>query len=277
MTRHLQLVRVSQRSVATIGVALLLLVAGCSGFGAEAPHPPTDPSASDPPPAATSNTTEVFEDTEFPDGFSRSDIDVATARETSVKYLKTEPVSGAALERFRPGAYADYQYEASDMRARFRLDVHNGYADVTERDVYVESTVRHSRSGRNGRVDFEVRNGTVPETRFRAADSMWAVVSRILTIGELRAVEVTGRAEDRRIRYTVTDVMVQNATAVRGHLTVDGDGVIREAQLRYTQGAEPKRFQYTVAPRGDRTVAPPAWLPAARVDTPRESLANASA
>lgn len=267
----------SQRSVATIGVALLLLVAGCSGFGAEAPHPPTDPSASDPPPAATGNTTDALEDAEFPDGFSRSEIDIATARETSVRYLRTEPVSGVALERFRPGAYADYQYEAIDTRVRFRLDVHNGYADVTERDVYVESAVRHSRSGRNGRVDFEVRNGTVPETRFRAADSMWAVVSRILTVGELRAVEVTGQAEDRRIRYTVTDVVVQNTTAVRGHLTVDGDGVVREAQLRYTQGAEPKRFQYTVTPRGERSVAPPAWLPAARVDSPREDLTNASA
>lgn len=208
------------------------------------------------------------DDVEYPDGFSRTAVDVATARRLSVRYLRQESISGVALERFRPGAYADYQYEANHTRVRFRLDVHNGYADVTERDVYVESAVRHSRSGRNGQIAFEATNGSISETRFRAADSMWAVVSRILTVGELRAVRVTGDADGRRIRYTITDVVVRNATDVRGHLTVDGDGVVRDARLRYTQGGEPKRFQYTVT--SGTTVTPPAWLPAARTDSPEE-------
>jgi len=117
-------------------------------------------------------------------------------------FLRTEPVSGVALERFRPGAYADYQYEAGATRARFRLDVHNGYADVSQNDVYVESNVRHSRSGRNGRIAFKMTNGSVGETRFRAADSMWAVVSRILTIGEFRVIQVTENTGERRIPDT---------------------------------------------------------------------------
>jgi hypothetical protein len=227
----------------------------------------TDSPPRDPTPTAASNTTAALADVQFPDGFSRSDIDGATAREHSVRYLIIKPVSGVALERFRPGADADYQYEASDTRARFRLDVHNGYPDVTERDVYVESAVWHSRSGPNERVDFESRNGSREETRFRAAGSMWAVVSRIITIAEVRAVEVTGQTGDRRIRYTITDVAVNNATEVRGYLTVDANGVVRDARLLYTQGAEPKRFQYTVTSRSERDVAPPAWLPAARVES----------
>ncbi|ERG96992.1 hypothetical protein [Haloquadratum walsbyi] len=269
----------SRSSTAAVGVALLLLVAGCGSIGSEDTTPVTDsPTATgDSTPTATSNTTVPLTDVEFPDGFSRSDIDGATAREHSITYLRTEEVSGVALERFRPGAYADYQYEASNTRARFRLDVHNGYSDVTERDVYVESAVRHSRSGRNGLVDFESSNGSIEETRFRAADSMWAVVSRILTVGELRAVEVTGQGGDRRIRYTIVDVAVRNPTDIRGYLTVDTDGVIRDAHLLYTQGAEPKRFQYTVTSRSERAVAPPAWLPAAKVESRQETPINTSA
>ena len=255
----------SRSRYATIGVALLLLVAGCGGAGSETADPPeADAPTVDPPENATDDEATGLADVEYPDGFSRTGVDVATARRLSVRHLRRESVSGVALERFRPGAYADYQYEANHTRVRFRLDVHNGYADVTERDVYVESAVRHSRSGRNGQIAFEATNGSISETRFRAADSMWAVVSRILTVGELRAIRVTGDADDRRIRYTITDVVVRNASDVRGHLTVDGDGVVRDARLRYTQGGEPKRFQYTVT--SGTTVTPPAWLPAARAD-----------
>jgi len=257
---------VSRSRYATIGVALLLLVAGCGGAGSESATPETDAPTVDPSENATDDEATRLGNVEYPDGFSRAAVDVATARRLSVQYLRRESVSGVALERFRPGAYADYQYEANRTRARFRLDVHNGYADVTERDVYVASAVRHSRSGRNGQIAFEATNGSIKETRFRAADSMWAVVSRILTVGELRVVRVTGDADDRRIRYTITDVVVRNATDVRGHLTVDDDGVVRDARLQYTQGGEPKRFQYAVT--SGTTVTPPAWLPAARVDSP---------
>ena len=246
---------------------LLLALAGCGGLVFNDPAPTADTPAA----GSTSNSTvvsdETLADAEFPKGFSRSEIDVATARKPSITFLRTEPVSGVALERFRPGAYADYQYEASATRTRFRLDVHNGYADVSQSDVYVESNVRHSRSGRSGRAAFEAANGSVDETRFRASDSMWAVVSRILTIGEFRAVGVTESADDHRIRYTITDVAVRNATDIRGYLTVDEDGVVREAQLLYGQAGEPKRFQYSVTSRSASGVVPPAWLPAARADS----------
>jgi hypothetical protein len=257
---------VSRRSFAAIAVAFLLLVAGCGGPDAEDATPTTEPPTTDRPTDAAGPSDGIPADADFPDGFSRSGIDVSTARRLSVEFLRTEPVSGVALERFRPGAYADYQYEASVTRTRFRLDVHNGYADVTRRDVYVESGVRHGRSGRNGQVSFEATNGSVAETRLRAANSMWAVVSRILTVGEFRAVEITDYGGQRRIRYAVTDVVVGDATDVRGYLAVDTDGVVREARLLYSQRGEPKRFQYRVSSRSGSDVTPPAWLPAARAD-----------
>lgn len=260
---------VSQRSIAAIAVASLLVVAGCGGLGAETTAPTTESPTQTPTPTET--PADPLATTDFPDGFSRSAIDVSTARRLSVRYLRTEPVSGVALERFRPGAYADYRYEASATRTRFRLDVHNGYADVTRRDVYVESGVRHSRNGRNGRTSFEATNGSVDETRLRAANSMWAVVSRIITIGEFRAVRITDRAGDRRIRYAITGVVVGGASDVRGYLIVDADGIVRETQLLYRQDGDPKRFQYRVTSRSGRDVAPPAWLPAARADDHDES------
>jgi len=258
---------VSRRSFTAIAVAVLLVVAGCGGIGSDNAATTTDSPPVDSTPGSTGTSIETLDGAGFPAGFSRSEIDASTARRLSVRYLRTEPVSGVALERFRPGAYADYQYEASATRTRFRLDVHNGYADVTQRDVYVESGVRHSRNGRNGQVSFEATNGSVSDTRLRAANSMWAVVSRILTVGEFQAVQVTEHTGERRIRYTVTNVVVRNATDVRGHLTVDTDGVIREAQLLYSQGGEPKRFQYSVTSRSGSDVTPPAWLPAARTDS----------
>lgn len=255
-----------------IAVAFLLALAGCGGVASDDPAPTTG-SASN----STAVSDETLADAEFPEGFSRSEIDIATARRLSITFLRTEPVSGVALERFRPGAYADYQYEASATRTRFRLDVHNGYADISQSDVYVESNVRHSRSGRNGQTAFEATNGSVDETRFRAANSMWAVVSRVLTIGEFRVVRVTENTSGRRIRYTITDVTVQNATDVRGYLTVDEDGVVREAQLLYGQAGEPKRFQYSVTSRSASRVAPPAWLPAARANSRFEPGSEANA
>ena len=251
----------SWRVFAAIAVACLLAFAGYGYVAPDDPTPTTSPALN-----STAISDETLADAEFPEGFSRSEIDIATARRLSITFLRTEPVSGVALERFRPGAYADYQYEAGATRARFRLDVHNGYADVSQNDVYVESNVRHSRSGRNGRIAFKMTNGSVGETRFRAADSMWAVVSRILTIGEFRVIQVTENTGERRIRYAITDVAVRNATDVRGYLTVDEDGVVREAQLLYGQAGEPKRFQYSVTSRSASGVVPPAWLPAARAD-----------
>lgn len=265
----------SRSRYAPIWVALLLLVAGCSGAGSE----PTDPPemiapALDSPETATDHEAPRLVDIDYPDGFSRTAVDVSRARKHSVSHLRRMAVSGVALERFRPGAYADYQYEANRTRVRFRLDVHNGYADVTESDVYVESAVRYSRNGRNGQIAFEATDGSIGETRVQAADSMWAVVSRIMTVGELRAVRVTGDAEDRRIHYRITDVVVRNATDVRGHLIVDGDGVVRDAQLRYTQGGEPKRFQYTVT--SGQSVSPPAWLPASQAEGPAANRSTSS-
>jgi hypothetical protein len=266
-----------RRSTAPVAVALLLLLAGCGGVvpGGSAPadpsptggsptDPPSNGSKTDSASNATGPPDESLADAEFPDGFTRSGIDISTARQRSILFLRTEPVSGVALERFRPGAYADYRYEANRTRTRFRLDVHNGYVDVTRSDVYVDGGVRYARSARNRQVSFEARNGSVAETRYRAADSMWAVVSRILTVGDFQAVRTVRTGGERRIRYAVTDVAFRNATDVRGHLTVDEDGVIREARLRYTRTGEDKRFAYAVSPRSDRGVAPPAWLPAAR-------------
>lgn len=260
-----------------IAVASLLVVAGCGGMGGENATPTPDAPAVEPTRSSADVPNETLTDAEFPDGFSRSAVDISAARRLSISYLRTEPVSGVALERFRPGAYVDYRYEASATRTRFRLDVHNGYADVTQRDVYVESGVRYSRNGRNGRTSFEATNGSVDETRFRAANSMWAVVSRIITIGEFRATQITEHNGERRIRYTITGVAVVNATDVRGHLTVNTDGIVREAQLLYNQGGEPKRFQYRVVSRSGGNVTPPAWLPAARTDDPDSQPGRAAA
>jgi hypothetical protein len=258
---------VTRRGRAATAVALLLLLAGCGGVAPGAPDAPaSDAPSTDPASNVTVIPEERLADDEFPDGFSRTGIDIATARERSVAYLRTEPVSGVALERFRPGAYADYQYEATAEAVRFRLDVHNGYADVTQSDVYVTSGVRHTRSGRNGRASFDARNGSVTETRYRAADSMWAVVSRVLTVGEFRAVRTVRVDGERRIRYAVVDVVVRNATGVQGYLVVDEDGIVRQARLLYVQAGEPKRFQYDLVDRSDRGVTAPAWLPAARVN-----------
>jgi hypothetical protein len=248
---------------AAIAVALLLLVAGYGGTGSESvERQDADALTVDPLGDEVDDDVTQLASAEYPEGYSKNRIDEATARKLTVHHLRRQSVSSVALERFRPGAYADYQYEADQTRVRFRLDVHNGYADVTESDVHVESAVRHTRSGRNGQIAFKTSNGSVNETRFRAADSMWAVVSRILTVGELQATRVTGSADDRRIRYSVTDVVARNATDVRGHVTVDGDGVVRNARLQYTQGDEPKQFHFSMT--AAKTVTSPPWLPAAR-------------
>jgi hypothetical protein len=142
--------------------------------------------------------------------------------------------------------------------------------------VYVEGGVRYVRSARNRRASFEAENGSVTETRYRAADSMWAVASRILTVGDFRAVDAGGDGDDRRVRYVATGVAVPNATDVRGSLTVDGDGVVREARLRYVRAGERKRFEYAVSPRSGDVAAPP-WLPAARADASLDPRSGAAA
>jgi len=259
---------VPQRARAAAAVALLLLLAGCGGFAPGGPTPtdsaPPDSRPSDPRANETADAGDRLANVSFPDGFTRAGIDIATARERSVAFLRTEPVTGAAVERFRAGAYADYEYDAAPDRIRFRLDVHNGYIDVTRSDVYVDGGVRYSRSARNRDVSFEASNGSIARTRYRAADSMWAVASRILTVAEFRAVRTVEEDGELLIRYAATDVAVRNATDVRGYLTVDRNGVIREAGLAYTRAGESKQFEYVVAPRSaGNEVAPPAWLPAA--------------
>lgn len=249
----------SRSVLPAVAAAVLLVLAGCGGGGGGGAGAPGATEAS-PAPTATSggNLSEVA----FPEGFSRSEVDTETARARSLSALQTESLSVVALERFRPGAYADYHYEANATRARFRFDVHNGYSDVTENDVYVDSDARHTRRLRDGRLSFDTANGSVTETRRRAAVSLWAVLSRILTIGEFRAVRASGTGEERRVRYTVVGVSAREATDVRGYLVVDADGAVRAARLLYSQEGEPKRFQYTVR-EGSAGVSPPAWVPAA--------------
>ena len=245
-----------------LAVAALLVLAGCGGAapGEETPAPEETPTAT-----PEANLT----DATFPEGFSQSEIDTRTAQNRSVAFLRTEPASVVALERFRPGAYADYQYEANTTQVRFRLDVHNGYSDVTESDTFVRSDGRYSRQVRDGELSFDAGNGSVDGTRHRAATSLWAVLSRILTVGEFRAVRVSRVDGERRIRYSVTGVIAEGTTDVRGYLIVDDDGVVREARLRYTQSGEPKRFEYAVRRGTGGDVTAPAWLPAARAaDTP---------
>lgn len=240
-----------------IAVAALLVLAGCGGgLSGDSSQATSTESA----PAATPdrNLSEV----RFPEGFSRSAVGTETARTRSLSLLRTEPVSAVALERFRPGAYADYRYDANATRVRFRFDVHNGYSDVTENDVYADTDTRHTRQLRNGRLSFDTANGSVAETRRRAAVSLWAVLSRILTVGEFRAVRASGDGDERRIRYAVVGVAARDATDVRGYVIVDDDGAVRTARLLYSQDGEPKRFQYTVHRRSEG-VSPPAWLPAA--------------
>ena len=258
-------------------VALLILLAGCGGVAPGGPSSGDSASPGPSPPGPSNATPNAsLADAEFPPGFSRSGADLAVARERSVAFLRTRSVSGTALERFRAGAYADYRYEAGPTRARFRLDVHNGYVDVTRSDVYVDGGVRYVRSARNRRASFEAENGSVVETRRRAADSMWAVASRVLTVGDFRAVEAAGDGDERRIRYVATGVAVPNATDVRGSLTVDGDGVVRAARLLYVRGGERKRFEYAVGPRSGTVAAPP-WLPAARANVRPAAGAEPSA
>ena len=266
----------SQRVRAAAAVALLILLAGCGGFVPGGPAPSDAAPPDSQPPEHRSNATADaggrLGDVSFPDGFSRTGIDIATARERSVAFLRTEPVTGVAVERFRAGAYADYEYDATSERTRFRLDVHNGYVDVTRSEVYVDGGVRYSRSARNRDVSFDASNGSVAATRYRAADSMWAVASRVLTVAEFRAVRTVDEDGERLIRYAATGVAVRNATEVDGYLTVDRDGVIREARLAYAQAGESKQFEYVVAPRSPGSeVAPPAWLPAASANATAEA------
>ena len=238
-------------------VVVVLVLAGCGGG---LPGDPSRTTSAEPSSTATpdGNLSEVA----FPEGFSRSTVDTETARTRSLSLLRTEPVSAVALERFRPGAYADYRYEADAARARFRFDVHNGYGDITESDIYADTDARHTRRLRDGRLSFDTSNGSVAETRRRAAVSLWAVLSRILTIGEFRAVRASGASDERRIRYTVVGAAAPEAVDIRGYVVVDADGAVRAARLLYAQGGEPKRFQYTVRRRSGE-VSPPAWLPAA--------------
>ncbi|MBB6645123.1 hypothetical protein H5V44_02205 [Halobellus sp. MBLA0160] len=247
----------SRIPLSAVAVAALLVLAGCGGV---APDDGT-PTAEE---ASTATPEANLTDATFPEGFSESAVDAETARTQSLAFLRTESISVVALERFRPGAYADYQYEANATRARFRIDVHNGYSDVTESDVFVRSDVRYSRQLRDGRLSFDAADGSIGETRRRAATSLWAVLSRILTIGEFRAVRVSRGDGERRIRYSITGVVPREATEVRGYLVVDDDGVVREARLQYTQAGDAKRFEYAVRRSADGDVASPAWLPAAR-------------
>lgn len=250
-------------TLAALVVVVLVLLAGC-----ESPSAGPTPGEGD----GTTATAGSADGPDlppgaYPDGYSENGIETEAARDRTLAVLREEPVVIDAREVFRPGAYADYHYEANASHARFRMDVHNGQADVNDRDVFVGPERRYTRRNRNGRIAVETSNGTVAATRQRAGASLWAVVSRILVLGEFEAVRVSGEGDDRRIRYVLADTIVENATTERGSLVIDGDGVIREANLAYSIDGERKRFEYVLGQRSDVTVAVPGWVERVGEDT----------
>jgi hypothetical protein len=254
--------------VAAVAVVVLLLLSGCAGVLSDEP---TDTLVTDerteqtdvPRVTSTSGAAATPANVEYPPGFSPTGITTRVVRNRTTRLLRNGPVVVSALERFRPGAYADYRYAANTTHARFRLTVHNGYSDITEQDRYANSTGRYSRIDRNDRTVFDASNGTADETKSLSARRTWPVLSRILTFGEFRASESYRADGELRIRYELTGTIFENATDERGYLLVGGDGIVREAGMAYTRSGDPKRFEYAVLRRSDVRVESPPWLSAA--------------
>jgi hypothetical protein len=257
--------------VATVAVAALLVISGCAGVLSDGTADSTDTRPTDgtvtladtsgTAPASTPAATPAG--INYPPGFSPTGITTGVVRNRTTDLLRNGPVVVAALERFRPGAYADYRYAANTTHARFRLTVHNGYSDITERDRYANSAGRYSRVDRNDRTVFDASNGTTDETKSWSARRTWPVLSRILTFGEFRASESYRTDGELRIRYELTGTVFENTTDERGYLLVGGDGIVREAGMAYTRSGDPKRFEYAVLQQSGVRVDPPAWLSAA--------------
>ena len=250
---------------------MLLLVSGCAGVlsdgTADSTSTPlidetgTPGETSRVAPTAGPVSTPVNVD--YPPGFSPTGIVTRVVRNRTTDLLRNGPVVVSALERFRPGAYADYRYAANTTHVRFRLMVHNGYSDVTEQDRYANPVGRYSRIDRNDRTVFDASNGTTDETKSWSARRTWPVLSRILTFGEFRASESYRTDGELRIRYELTGTVFENATDERGYLLVGGDGIVREAGMAYTRSGDPKRFEYAVLRQSGVRVESPAWLSAA--------------
>jgi hypothetical protein len=255
---------VSRQAIAAVVLVALLLVAGCAR---------TAPPGGTPTDGATAAGAPLAPG-EYPEGFSADGVDRDTARTRTVAFLSNASVVLDARERFRAGAYADYHFEANATHARFRMDVHNGEADVTKRDVYANATTTYRRRVHDGFARFGRSNASVAAARDEAAPLTWAVISRMLTFGDYRAVgaeEVDGRT---RIRYDLTGVSLEGARDVRGHLVVDGGGVVREGFVSYIRGGERKRFEYVVRRGSDVAVRAPGWLDAARGDREDDGTAR---
>jgi hypothetical protein len=254
--------------VAVVAVVVLLLLSGCAGVLSDEP---TDTLAPDEPTeqtdasgvTPTSSMVATPANVEYPPGFSPTDIATEVVRSRTTDLLRNGPVVVSALERFRPGAYADYRYAANTTHARFRLTVHNGYSDITEQDRYANSTGRYSRIDRNDRTVFDASNATTDETRSWSARRTWPVLSRILTFGEFRASESYRTDNELRIRYELTGTIFENATDERGYLLVGGDGIVHEAGMAYIRAGDPKRFEYAVLRQSGVRVESPVWLSAA--------------
>jgi hypothetical protein len=246
---------VSRRTpLACVFVAIVAL-SGCSGV---LPGSATDSGT------VTADTVATPADVEYPPGFSPTGVTQGAVVDRSLGVLREDSLVVVGLERFRPGAYADYRYAANATHARFQLTVHNGYSDISEWDVYTDSVAEYRRLGRNDQLSFESANRSIAESRATAARSVIAVLSRILRFGEFRASEVASTEGERRIRDELTGTVFENATDERGYLVVGGDGVVREAGMAYTRSGEPKRFTYAIVRRSAVRVEVPPWLPAAR-------------
>jgi len=235
------------------GALLLVVLAGCSA-------PMAGRQAGDSTPGPTGERTTSLDEADFPPGFSRNGVSMAGAREHTLELFRNGTIAVGARERFRPGAFVDYAFAANVTHLRFRRHVHNGVIDVTRRDVYIDPDAGYVRASRNGRVSVRASNATIPGARYRSASGLWAVLSRILVVGEFRATGIESGSHRRRIHYDLTGTIVTDAGDQRGCLVVDGDGVIRQAFLAYTVGGERKRFEYAVRNRSGVAVDRPTWL-----------------
>jgi hypothetical protein len=250
---------------------MLLLISGCAGVLSDGTADPTNTRPTDGT-VTLANTSQTAPgstpvatptDIDYPPGFSPTGITAEVVRNRTTDLLRNGPVVVAALERFRPGAYADYRYAANTTHVRFRLTVHNGYSDITEQDRYANPAGRYSRIDRNDRTVFDASNGTTDDMKSFSARRTWPVLSRILTFGEFRASESYRANGELRIRYELTGTVFENATDERGYLVVGEDGIVREAGMAYTRSGDPKRFEYAVLRQSDVRVESPAWLSAA--------------
>jgi hypothetical protein len=235
------------------------LLAGCAGV---LPDGTTRPEASETTVAASTPVTTPA-GAEYPSGFSPTGIARGVAVDRTLSVLEADAIEVVGLERFRPGAYADYRYVANATHARFQLTVHNGYSDISEWDIYTDPAAQYRRFDRNDRPRFDASNRSIAESRAAASRAVLAVLSRILSFGEFRANEAYVSDGDHRIRYELTETAFENATDERGHLIVGDDGLIREARMLYVRSGEPKRFEYTVVRRPGVRIEVPPWLPAA--------------